>query len=280
VNRAEAHPNSDAETAPDSRLRSASPDHGGAVFIREQHIHPELPLFGNPDWQARFPWLFHATSGAGSRRDFDLSFFGRSPAGNVFDRWRAIQEATGFSSVVHARQVHGAVVLDHLASPKGINIRDDADGHVTTRPGILLAVSIADCVPVFLVDQEQRGIALLHAGWRGVVAGILERGVEQLIRTSGAQPGDLYCYFGPAICGRCYEVGPEVHEALGLERPAANTPVDLRAVLGDRARRLGLSPDRISSSESCTRCGDGTFFSHRGGARERQMGLLGIRNAP
>jgi copper oxidase (laccase) domain-containing protein len=87
---------------------------------------------------------------------------------------------------------------------------------------------------------------------------------------------DLHVHFGPAICGVCYEVGPEVHEALGLEVPAQNTPVDLRAVLAQRAIAAGVHAANVSTSTYCTRCSDRIFFSHRGGDAGRQMGLIGI----
>jgi YfiH family protein len=260
------------------RVATASPVSGGAVVIRETALDPALPLYGQPDWQTRFPWLFQATTGAGLDRDFDLSFFGHSPAGKVLERWRSIRRATGFNSVAHARQVHGAEIVEHNHLDSGIVLLDDADGHVTDTPGLLLAVSIADCVPIFLVDATRHAIALLHAGWRGVAAGMLERGIEALLRYGGLQQ-DVHCHLGPCICVRCYEVGPEVHEALGLPRPPTNSPVDLHAALVARAIAAGIQASHVSRSAFCTRCDNSTFFSHRAGQRERQMGLLGIRGA-
>jgi hypothetical protein len=249
---------------------------GGAVVIREAVFDLPVPLYGQPEWQTRFPWLFQATTGAGAGRDFDLSFFGHSPSGKVLERWGAIRQVTGFDSVVHARQVHGAEIIDHDHLDRGIVLRDDADGHVTDTAGLLLAVSIADCVPIFLVDASRHAIALLHAGWRGVAAGMLERGIGAVLRHGGSLQ-DLHCHLGPAICGRCYEVGPEVHEALGQPRPERNSPVDLHVMLVARALAAGIPGGSVSRSAFCTRCDNGTFFSHRAGQRERQMGLLGIR---
>ena len=255
---------------------TASPAFGGAVVIREVALSTSAPLYAQPEWQTRFPWLFQATTGVGAQSDFDLSFFGRSQAGAVFERWRTIRAETGFESVIHARQVHGATILEHDHRDVGIVLLDDADGHVTATRGLLLAVSIADCVPIFVVDADRQAIALLHAGWRGVAGGVLENGVQALQR-SGSSAHNLFVHFGPAICGRCYEVGPEVHEALGLARPAGNTPVDLYAVLARRAAQIGIPTNQVSASAFCTRCDDDTFFSHRAGRRERQMGLLGVR---
>src|SRR5690606_2097555 len=144
-------------------------------------------------------------------------------------------------------------------------------------PGVLLTVSVADCVPVFLVDERTRAVALLHAGWRGVAAGILTAGIQVLEREAGSEPSDLRVHLGPSICGTCYEVGPEVHEALGLTPPAAPRPVDLRQVLAEQALALGVRAERISRSAYCPRCGDSPFFPHRRGDSGRQSGVLAAR---
>ncbi len=84
-------------------------------------------------------------------------------------------------------------------------------------------------------------------------------------------------HLGPAICGACYEVGPEVHAALGLEVPPLAAPVDLREALARQARAAGVPPESITISSLCTLCGDGNLFSHRGGRSERQVAILGLR---
>ena len=247
--------------------------------VADARLPGELPLFTVEEWQSRFPWLFQATTGTGAAGDpFDLSFFGNSRAGRVMERWRALREATGFDRVVHARQVHEAAVLVHSETAPGTTLRDDADGHVTAACGVLLAVSVADCVPVFVVDAKARTVALLHAGWRGAAAGILEQGLRTLQRVTCLGLNDVHVHLGPAICGNCYEVGPEVFHALGLPMPDRNAPIDLRAALADRALAAGVPANNITVSSHCTRCGSG-FFSHRRGDRERQMGLLGVRSA-
>ena len=118
---------------------------------------------------------------------------------------------------------------------------------------------------------------MVHAGWRGAAAGVLEVAVGAMVDGYGADPEAMLVHLGPAICGRCYEVGPEVFEALGQPVPESTTPIDLRAVLADRARRLGVRVERVSTSWHCTRCTESHLFSHRGGDRERQVGFLGIR---
>jgi copper oxidase (laccase) domain-containing protein len=137
-------------------------------------------------------------------------------------------------------------------------------------------VTVADCVPASLVDPERRAVALLHAGWRGVAAGILQRGLAVLGERWGSRPADLWLHLGPAICGACYEVGPEVFEALGLEVPAAPQPLDLRKLLAHGAAFAGVCEERISVSVHCTRCGGPELWSHRAGDRQRQAGFLAI----
>jgi polyphenol oxidase len=268
--------------APDATRRAvastASPESGGAVLVREERIPDLAPLFTNPVWQTRFPGVFQATTGRGAPSDpFDLSFFGESAAGKIYIHWRAVRDVSGFPNVAHARQVHSNNILQYEEAPNGILLSDSADGHLTQAAGFLLAVSIADCVPIYLIHEAGHAIALLHAGWRGVAAGILERGIELLVRQTRANASDFHCHFGPAICGQCYEVGPEVFTALGLRAPRNHQPIDLRAILTERATRAGIPASNVSTSAFCTRHDGEYFFSHRGGDRGRQMALLGLR---
>jgi polyphenol oxidase len=148
----------------------------------------------------------------------------------------------------------------------------------------MLAVSVADCVPIFLVAPARPAVALLHGGWRGVAAGILERGLALLRDSAGAVADDVHVHFGPAICGACYEVGADTAGALGLDdtgdAAAGRLHVDLRAALAHRARNAGVPAERISVSTHCTRCGTSPFYSHRAGCAERQVAILGIRPEP
>ena len=237
-----------------------------------------VPLFRIDHWAARFPWLVAATPGARDDGEFDLGLFGANPVGDVIGRWRSLAAAAGMRGAAHSRQAHGRQVQTHAAAHAGLLVSEGFDGHATASADLLLAVSVADCIPVFLVDEDARAIALLHAGWRGVAADILEVGLAALAAMAGTKPGRVWLHAGPAICGRCYEVGPEVHEALGLPRPTGNTPVDVRAVLAANALSKGLDPERVSISGHCTKCGPGRFFSHRAGHKGRQMGILGIRS--
>jgi YfiH family protein len=225
-----------------------------------------VPLFAHPEWPARFPWLVQGTT---PREAGNYSSFGEQTANTVAAQWRRTRAETGMRTSLIGRQMHGAVVIRHEALSAGHLLGIECDGHVTDAPGILLAVSVADCVPVFVVDERNRVVAALHAGWRSTAAGIL----ANCIAIMGSE---VHVHFGPAICGGCYEVGPEVHQALGLVPPAGNTPVDVRAVLATQALALGVAADNMTTSSWCTRCGDSPFFSHRAQHPERQIGVIGI----
>jgi polyphenol oxidase len=240
-----------------------------------------LPAVIHPGWSERFPWLIQGTT-AGARAPggpFDLGLFAvERPGADVPARWERLRRWAGADTVTHARQVHGAEVRLHGSDVgSGLWITPDCDGHATAREGVLLAVSLADCAPVSLVDAGRRAVALVHAGWRGAAGGILERGIAVLESGAGSRPGDLYVHIGPAICGACYEVGGDVFEALGRPRPTGPAPIDLRGVLAERAATAGVHPDRITVSEHCTRCGPLDLFSHRRGDAGRHVAFLGIR---
>jgi polyphenol oxidase len=244
---------------------------GDVRTIHEEEWDGEVPLHLHAEWREDLPWLVQGTTGRGAD-GFDLGLFGDTPVGVALARWRALREAAAMPSAVHSRQVHGRELMEHAARAPGLSVADGFDGHLTAAPGILLTVSVADCVPVSLVDPDRRRVALLHAGWRGAASGILAAGLARL----GSSAARLRVHLGPAICGQCYEVGPEVHQALGLPPPPSPAPVDVRAALARQAVAAGIAPDHVTVSGHCTRCGPG-FYSHRAGSAERQLGLLGIR---
>lgn len=209
---------------------------------------------------------FTTTRAAGS-----FGTHGAEPVGEAMERWwRLVEELrSGGPRFATARQVHGHRVVEHGDGWEGWLRVDAADGHVAGR-GTALAVTIADCVPVF-VAHPSGVVALLHSGWRGTAARILERGVAALSRR-GLAPRDLTVHLGPAICGGCYEVSAEVYGRLTGRAVDAPATVDLRAVIADQAREAGI--ERISVSSWCTRCHNDRFFSHRAGDQGRQLGVL------
>ena len=195
------------------------------------------------------------------------------PVRTVMDRWADLRKelSTGSSRLATASQVHGSHILEHAGFWQGWLRADAADGHLSVHRGTAMAVTVADCVPVFIAHPGG-AIALLHSGWRGTVARITERGIEALVRTAGVPPGELYLHLGPAICGRCYEVSPEVYHQLTGKAVARPSTVDLRAVIADHARAAGVR--HLTTSPCCTRCDNDRFFSHRAGDVGRQLGVL------
>ena len=197
---------------------------------------------------------------------------GREPVGEVMGRWWSLVESlrTYGPRLATSRQVHGGRVLVHRLTWDGWLRADAADGHAAPERGTALAITIADCVPVFIAHPNG-ACALLHAGWRGTAAGIVPNGIAELVRT-GFDPRDLCVHLGPAICGRCYEVGPAVYAQLTGESTNEPTRVDLRAILAAQARDAGV--ERITSSDRCTRCDNDRFFAHRAGDSGRMLAVL------
>jgi YfiH family protein len=194
------------------------------------------------------------------------------PVNVVMGRWSALRRElrTGGPRLANASQVHGARVLVHQPGWEGWLRADDADGHVSMERGTALAVTVADCVPVFLVHPSG-AVALLHSGWRGTASRIVEHGISGMTQR-GIPAAEIRLHTGPAICGKCYEVSPDVYRQLTGRDVPTPTTVDLRALIADHARAMGVR--RISTSASCTRCDNDRFYSHRAGDSGRQIGVV------
>lgn len=253
----------------------------GVEIVREEFRGASLPMAVHPGWAIRFPWLVQGITGRG-RVDpaFDFGLFGEGDPVAAEARWEMLLRATECACIHHGRQLHGCAVGFHQEAGEPITALASAsplDGHVTSALSALLAVTVADCVPIFMVHGARRAVAVLHGGWRGIADGILEVGLDVLRDRLGAWPEGVDLHLGPAICRACYQVGPEVHQALGIFPPKGPEPVDLRGVLIARALAAGVPAKKITVSAWCTRCGNSQFFSHRGGDRERQVAFIGVR---
>ncbi|MFN2315206.1 MAG: polyphenol oxidase family protein [Gemmatimonadales bacterium] len=246
---------------------------------REQRVAGEVPRWEVPGWRQEFGVVAGVT-GRGNlpEGDFDLGLWTTQPVGEVMGRWRRFLRAEpGFTGAVLGHQVHGREVTWHDGAATGWRQLAEVDGHATATSGLLLLVTVADCVPVYLMDPAKRAISLLHAGWRGVAAGILEAGIEALMTASGSVVENIVMHCGVAISGPCYEVGNEVVEELGLvPGPSGRQQLDLRSELARRAAGLGVG--RVTVSDRCTAVEQQDFFSHRrsGGTDGRQVAYLGI----
>jgi YfiH family protein len=177
-------------------------------------------------------------------------------------------------NVLIGRQVHAADVVRHDGPTEPPAFAEpapglpEADGHATAVPELAPLVFVADCLPVAL--SGSRGVAMIHCGWRGLAAGIVDRGVEEVEATAAA--------IGPGIGSCCYEVGEEVLEAFaGLgEGTADGRMLDLPEVARRLLARAGV--DEVEVSGLCTSCEPELFFSHRRdhGRTGRQCGLAWI----
>jgi len=123
------------------------------------------------------------------------------------------------SDVVSPHQVHGAAVAVVTRQDRG-RVIEHTDGLITDEPQVLLMLRFADCTPIWFYDPVRRAIGLAHAGWRGTVAGIARATVAKMQSTFGCRPGDLIAGIGPAIGPCCYQVGPDVAQAVHGAYPA------------------------------------------------------------
>jgi polyphenol oxidase len=194
------------------------------------------------------------------------------PVREVMGRWATLRRELSAHGprLATAGQVHGTRTLVHDGAWRGWLRGEDADGHFAPQRGTALAVTIADCVPVY-IGHPSGAVMALHSGWRGTAARILEHGLAQLAG-AGLAVADARIHLGPAICGRCYEVSADVYLQLTGRDPGRPTPVDLRAIIADQARAAGAR--RVTVSDLCTRCDNDRFFSHRAGDLGRQIGVI------
>jgi YfiH family protein len=181
----------------------------------------------------------------------------------------SLREVIGARGLARGFQVHGTRVRRVTEVPAGSGPvkrpEEEADGQATTLTRVGTLVLTADCLPVALVRDG--AVAMLHAGWRGLAAGVLEEGVRLL---HAERPGpEILAVIGPGAGACCYEVGPEVHASFGV-RQSARASIDLRAIARERLLAAGVSA--VHDVDVCTIC-DERFFSHRReGARSGRQG--------
>jgi polyphenol oxidase len=165
-------------------------------------------------------------------------------------------------AVVQGRQTHGTRVARVATGPDHI---EEADGQATATRGLAPLVLAADCLPITLIGEG--GVAMVHAGWRGLSGGVVEEGMRAM-REIGVR--DVVAAIGPGAGGCCYEVGDEVRRAFGT----SGRTVDLKAIARARLGAAGVA--EVHDVGLCTLCSDpALFFSHRrdGGITGRQAGV-------
>ncbi len=278
------------------------------------------------------PWLVHGfstrmggSSRAYGRGDLNLGLT-KDDARSVVTRNRAAflrelgavthqrrgsrKVGTSLWPLITLRQIHSDVIRRVDSIPEEPL---SGDGLITATPGLLLAIQTADCLPVILVDAKRHVVGVFHAGWRGTVKRIVEKGVGEMHRCFGSRPRDLKAAIGPGIQGCCYEVGEEVRvkfesqfeygaslfrevkesdpvrEKYPLLFLSARAPghsdlpkkIFLDLVEANRQQLLaaGVSAKSIEASSQCTNCHPELLFSYRAekGKTGRMMGVAGIR---
>jgi len=262
-----------------------------------------------PDW-AEFEWLRHgfstrvggsstAYNGGSGGGELNLGFTKDDDPGIVATNRAAFLHAVGGGSawaMVTLRQVHGTAVKVVTTGETGLRTDDgravvEADGLTSAAPGTMLAIQVADCVPVLVADVKRRIVSGFHAGWRGTAAGIVEQGIARVVRELGCEPADMVGAVGPAIGACCYTVGDEVRTRFGARFGYAGElfsdhedgmHVDLAEANRRQLIGSGLSADKVTVIGECTACtrvdGRRKYFSHRAehGFTGRSMGMIGI----
>ncbi|WP_292660420.1 peptidoglycan editing factor PgeF [Nitratifractor sp.] len=176
------------------------------------------------------------------------------------------------SRFVSVMQVHGDGIhrIDEAWEIGWRSLEDAprADALLTDRPGVVLTILTADCVPILLADPRRRVVGAVHAGWRGTAAGIVAKTVAAMCEGYGCDPREIYAAIGPSIGGCCYEVGEEVAEAFGgtegaLLRSDGRWHLDLKEANRLQLLASGVTAGRIECSPVCTACERERFFSYR-----------------
>lgn len=262
------------------------------------------------------PWLVHGFStrpGGVSQLDgqpvLNLGFMEWDTREKVAENRRLLQAALSAEDFTLAplKQIHSDAIHLFTNAPAHAG---KGDASATNRPGLLLAVQTADCVPILLVDPKKRAVAAIHAGWKGTLARIAEKAVGRMRLEFGSKPSDLLAALGPSIGPCCYEVGadfvtkftaqfadasdffdeprtgdePNPLQWLSMAPPGHQPPprnVHLDLPKANRAQLLaaGLRPQNIFASGLCTACRTDLFFSHRreGALSGRLMSVIAIR---
>jgi polyphenol oxidase len=254
---------------------------GSAELVAEAELPGAVPRFELADWREQYGLVAGITGrGTAPGRGFDLGLLSDAPFGGVMSRWRTFRHALpDADSFVLGNQVHGSEVRT-VGAGRGWTHVEGIDGWVTTSPATYLTVTIADCIPVYLAVPG-RGIALLHAGWRGTAGRILGGGLSRLLEATGSTPADVLMHCGVGICGGCYEVGSEVMTGCGVPHVGVGPwHVDLRDCLADQAAALGVGEVTVSSW--CSAHDRVRFFSHRAsrGMDGRMVAYLGMPRNP
>lgn len=237
---------------------------------------------------ADFPEVVSAQStrhGGVSLPPYATLNLGLSTADNpehVAENRRRFFAALGFApdQTASSHQVHGAEIL-HAQVPGRY---EGYDALVTQQQGLLINVSVADCVPVLVYDPVHRAVAAIHAGWKGTTQGIVRRTLACMADTFGTRGADCRAYVGVCIDGCDYEVDGDValhfDEAFRVwDAARSKYLLNLKAANEAQLREVGLLPEHIEISPFSTVAHNRNFFSHRAekGLTGRMLAAIGIK---
>ncbi|MBN4080958.1 peptidoglycan editing factor PgeF [Caldithrix abyssi] len=189
------------------------------------------------------------------------------------------QKQEDYSSVEKRKKFAASLSFDHdsLVIPKQVHsnkvqlvnvpgILKDTDGLISNQKGIVLSIQVADCIPLFLVDNKTGNFGLIHSGWRGTAAGIGTRAIHQL-KIAGSHAKDILGLIGSAINQCCFEVGPEVSDqfdpSFSIGGKGDRRMLDLKNALKHQLTESGMAPENIMIDGDCTYCRKELYFSYR-----------------
>lgn len=153
--------------------------------------------------------------------------------------------------IAYQRQVHG----DKVKIVSGPGVQGESDAMITNKPGIGLAISTADCTPIFIYDKKIKVIAAVHSGWRSTKERIVEKTLLKLKSKFDYNPNDLICYIGPCISQKNYEVGKDFENYFDkkyLQPKDDKYLLDLKSANKDMLLDFGVNADNIKVSNLCT----------------------------
>lgn len=200
---------------------------------------------------------------------------------NVQANRKLFFDAVGITSeeVSFQKQIHSATVR-YSSAPGHLG---ECDALYTDISRNYLAVSVADCVPVFIYEPLKKVVAGIHSGWKGSAGKILTAAIEELTENFGAEPSGMIAYIGPCISGKNYEVGPKVAELFEAEfvtQESGRYFLDLRKHNYSQLIKCGLHADNIEVSAHCTFDEKDLFHSYRRDREKsgRMLGVIGLRD--
>ena len=181
-----------------------------------------------------------------------------------FDDMKAASVHMGMrDSIAYARQMHSNSIII-VDSPGFVG---EGDGLITDRSEVVLAIQVADCVPIFLAERRGKARGLIHAGWKGTVANIAREGVKMMVSRIGAGVDNLHCLLGPSIRSCCYKIGKDVAEQFRssyLTKSRGNFyTLDLHRANLEQLIEAGVRNENISFDTRCTFCSKNGLHSFR-----------------